>query len=32
VVLAIFVVLGIFAAKGLRERTVLVRDRTARAA
>jgi hypothetical protein len=32
VVLAIFVVLGIFAAKGFRERTVLVRDRTARAA
>jgi len=32
VVLAIFVVLGIFAAKGFRERTVLVRERTARAA
>jgi hypothetical protein len=32
VVMAIFVVLGIFAAKGFRERTVLVRDRTARAA
>jgi hypothetical protein len=32
VVLAIFVVLGMFAAKGFRERTVLVRDRTARAA
>jgi len=32
VVLAIFVVLGIFAAKGFRERTVLVRDQTARAA
>ena len=32
VVLAIFVVLGIFAAKGFRERTVLVQDRTARAA
>jgi hypothetical protein len=32
VVLAIFVVLGIFAARGFRERTVLVRDRTARAA
>ena len=32
VVLAVFVVLGIFAAKGFRERTVLVRDRTARAA
>ena len=32
VVLAIFVVLGIFAAKGFRERTVLVQDRPARAA
>ncbi len=32
VVLAIFVVLGIFAAKGFRERTVLVHDRTVRAA
>jgi hypothetical protein len=32
VVMAIFVVLGIFAAKGFRERTVLVRERTARAA
>ena len=32
VVLAIFVVLGIFAAKGFRERTILVRERTARAA
>ena len=32
VVMAIFVVLGIFAAKGFRERTVLARDRTARAA
>jgi len=32
VVLAIFVVLGIFAAKGFRERAVLVRERTARAA
>ena len=32
VVMAIFVVLGIFSAKGFRERTVLVRERTARAA
>src|ERR1700674_144101 len=32
VVMAIFVVLGIFAAKGFRERTVRVQDRTARAA
>jgi hypothetical protein len=32
VVMAIFVVLGIFAAKGFRERTVLVHDRTVRAA
>ena len=32
VVLAIFVVLGIFAARGFRERTILVRDRPARAA
>ena len=32
VVMAIFVVLGIFAAKGFREQTVPVRDRTARAA
>ena len=32
VVLAIFVVLGIFAARGFREQTILVRDRTARAA
>ena len=32
VVMAIFVVLGIFAAKGFREQTVLVRDRTAGAA
>jgi len=32
VVLAIFAVLGILAAKGFRERTVLVRDQTARAA
>jgi len=32
VVMAIFVVLGIFAAKGFRERTVLVRNRTGRAA
>jgi hypothetical protein len=32
VVMAIFVVLGIFAAKGFRERTILISDRTARAA
>ena len=32
VVLAIFVLLGIFAARGFRERTVRVQDRTARAA
>jgi hypothetical protein len=32
VVLAIFVVLGIFAARGFRERTILVRERPARAA
>jgi hypothetical protein len=32
VVMAIFVVLGILAAKGFRERTILVRDRPARAA
>ena len=32
VVMAIFVVLGVFAAKGFRERTILVRDRTTRAA
>jgi hypothetical protein len=32
VVMAIFAVLGIFAAKGFRERTVRVQDRTARAA
>jgi hypothetical protein len=32
VVMAIFVVLGIFAAKGFRERTIRVQDRTAQAA
>jgi hypothetical protein len=32
VVMALFVVLGIFAAKGFREQTVRVQDRTARAA
>src|ERR1700682_1108536 len=32
VVLAIFVLLGIFAARGFREQIILVRDRTARAA
>jgi hypothetical protein len=32
VVMAIFVVLGIFAARGFRERTILVRERPARAA
>lgn len=32
VVMALFVVLGIFAAKGFREPTVRVQDRTARAA
>jgi hypothetical protein len=32
VVMALFIVLGIFAAKGFREQTVRVQDRTARAA
>ncbi len=32
VVLAIFIVLGIFAVRGFRDQTVVVRDRTARAA